>query len=70
MEVSVKTKVTWLHEPILEGGNRQRINYDQMSLTHWVHGFGQNILDESSTKHRNVMVAYMGQLMEDTTDFS
>ena len=39
VEVSVKTKVSWPHEPILGGVNRQRINYDQLSLTQWVHGF-------------------------------
>ena len=68
--VSVKTKVAWPHEPILGGVNRQRVNYDQLSLTQWVHGFCQNILDEPSAKRRNVMVAYMGELMEDATDFS
>ena len=70
VEVSVKTKVSWPHEPILGGVNRQRINYDQLSLTQWVHGFCQNILDEPSVKRRDVMVAYMGELMEDATDFS
>ena len=70
VEVSVKAKVAWPHEPILGGINRQRVNYDQLSLTQWVHGFCQNILDEPSTKRRNVMVAYMGELMEDATDFS
>ena len=65
VEVSVKNKVSWPHEPILGGINRQRINYDQLSLTQWVHGFCQNILDEPSVKRRDVMVAYMGELMED-----
>ena len=66
----MKTKVAWPDETILGFVNRQRINYDQLSLTQWVHGFCQNILDEPSAKRRNVMVAYMGELMEDTTDFS
>ena len=69
IEVSVKTKVAWPHERILGAANRQRINYNQLSLTHWVHGFCENILDEPSEKRRNVMVAYMGELMEDATDF-
>ena len=33
IEVSVKTKVAWPHKTILGGVNRQRINYDQLSLT-------------------------------------
>ena len=70
VEVSVKTKVSWPHEPILGGANRQRVNYDQLSLTQWVHGFCQNILDEPSVKRRDAMVAYMGELMEDATGFS
>ena len=69
IEVSVKTKVAWPHETILGGANRQRINYDQLSLTQWVHGFCKNIFDEPSEKRRNVMVVFMGELMEDATDF-
>ena len=58
MDVTVKTKVAWPHETILGGGNRQRINYDQLSLTQWVHGSRKNILDEPSVSHRDVMVSY------------
>ena len=39
VEVSVKRKVSWPHEPILGGVSRQRVSYDQLSLTHWVQGF-------------------------------
>ena len=70
IEVSVKKKVSWPHEPILGGSQRQRVSYDQLSLTQWVQGFCKNILEEKSNTRREAMVAYMSDLMEDTTDFS
>ena len=70
VEVTVNEKVSWPHEPILGELQRQRINYDQLSLTQWVQGFCRNILEESSVEHRDAMVSYMGDLMEDATDFS
>ena len=73
MDVTVKTKVAWPHEILwgVGGGeNRQRINYDQLSLTQWGHSFCKNILDEPSDSRRNTMVSYMGDLMEDSTDFT
>ena len=70
IEVTVKEKVSWPYEPILGGLQRQRVNYDQLSLTQWVQGFCRNILEESSVARRDAMVTYMGDLMEDATDFS
>ena len=69
MEVIVKHKVAWPHEPILGGVNRSRMTYDQLSLSQWVQGFCKNILDESDSGKQNKMIAYMADLMEDTTDF-
>ena len=68
--VSVKNKVLWPHEAILGGVNRQRVTYDQLSLTQWVQGFCKNILDEKSSQRRDTMVSYLGDLMEDATDFT
>ena len=70
VDVTVKKKVAWPHETILGGASRQRINYDQLSLTQWVNGFCKNILDEPSVSRRDAMVSYMGDLMEDASDFS
>ena len=67
--MSVKNKVLWPHEPILGGAQRQRVSYDQLSLTQWVQGFCKNILEERSHERREVMVAYMSDLMEDATNF-
>ena len=52
------------------GSLRQRVTYDQLSLTQWVQGFCKNILEERSDEHSQVMVTYMIDLMEDATDFS
>ena len=70
VDVSVKNKVLWPHEAILGGVNRQRVTYDQLSLTQWVQGFCRNILEEKSSQRRDTMVSYLGDLMEDATDFT
>ena len=70
IEVHVKNKVFWPHEAILGGVNRQRISYDQLSLTQWVQGFCRNILEENSSEKKDIMISYMADLMEDATDFS
>ena len=52
------------------GINRQRISYDQLSLTQWVQGFCRNILEENSPTKKDIMISYMADFMEDATDFS
>ena len=70
IDVVVKEKVSWPHEPILGGMQRQRISYDQLSLTQWIQGFCRNILEENSVERGDAVVSYMADLMEDATDFS
>ena len=41
-----------------------------MSLTQFIQGFVKNILDEKDLDCREKMLMYLGDLMEDTTDFS
>ena len=48
----------------------QQVTYDQLTLTQWVQGFRSNILEEKSGKCKDLMVAYLGDLMEDATDFT
>ena len=55
---------------ILGGTARQRVTHFQLTLTQWVQGFCCNILEEKSGKHKDLMVAYLGDLMEDATNFS
>ena len=57
------------HEAILGGTARLCVTYDQLTLTQWVQGFCHNILEEKSGKRKD-LVAYLGDLMEDATDFS
>ena len=68
--MEVKHKVHWPHEAIFGGTARQRVTYNQLTLTQWVQGFCRNILEEKSRKRKDLMVAYLGDLMEDATDFS
>ena len=49
---------------------RQRVTYDQLSLTQWVQGFSKNILEQKSSSRRDAIVSYLSDLMEDATDFS
>ena len=70
IDVQVKHRVHWPHEAILGGVTRQRVNYDQLSLTQWVQGFCRHILEESDGGRKDIMVSYLADLMEDTTDFS
>ena len=70
VEVIVKHRVAWPHEAILGGATRSRMSYDQLTMSQWVQGFCKNILDESNNSVREKMIQYMGELMEDATDFS
>ena len=69
MDVLVKKKVAWPHEVILGGTNRSRLTYDQLSMSQWVQEFCKNVLDEPDQGIREKMIQYMGELMEDATDF-
>ena len=62
--------MAWPHESILGGVNRQRVMYDQLTLTQWVQGFLKNILEESCNERKDIMVSYLSDLMVDATDFS
>ena len=70
IDVQIKHKVHWPHEAVLGGIARQRVSYDQLTSTQWVQGFCRNILEEKSGKRKDLMISYLGDLMEDATDFS
>ena len=70
VDVVVRHRVSWPHEHILGGPTRQRVTYDNLSLTQFVQGFVKNVLEEPSQKSREKMLHYLGDLMEDATDFS
>ena len=70
VDVVVRHKVPWPHEHILGGPTRQRVTYDNLSLTQFIQGFVKNVLDEPCQKSKEKMLHYLGDLMEDATDFS
>ena len=50
MDVMVEKRVAWPHDIILRGNSRQRVTYDQLSLTQFVQGFSKSIVDESEQR--------------------
>ena len=62
--------MAWPHEAILGGTTRSRVSYDQLTMSQWVQGFCKNMLEEPDHNIRERMIQYMGELMEDATDFS
>ena len=70
VDVLVSHKVAWPHEQILGGSTKQRISYDQLSLTQFVQGFIKNVLEEENQNYKDSMLQYLADLMEDATDFS
>ena len=69
IDVKVRHRVHWPDEAILGEINRQRVGYDQLSLTQWIRGFCRNVLEEKSESRKDIMISYLGDLMEYTTDF-
>ena len=70
VEVLVSKKVAWPHDNVLGGNTRQRVTYDQLSLTQFIQGFTRNIIDETNNETREHMMWYLHDLMEDATDFT
>ena len=69
-EISVKRVVDWPQNFILTGTNKTRPTYDDLSITQWVAGFIRCIQEEKSESNRASMLDYLGNLMEDASDFS
>ena len=69
-EISVKRVVDWPQNFTLTGTNKTRPTYDDLSITQWVAGFIRCIQEEKSECNRASMLHYMGNLMEDASDFS
>ena len=70
VDVVVNKKVAWPHEHIFWVLNCQRVMYDQLTLTQFIKGFVKNIIDESHRECKDRMLHYLGDLMDDATDFS
>ena len=70
VDVLIKNRVTWPHEYVLSGLNKERVSYDQLNVTQWVAGFGRTMRDESDPNLRKHMLEYLIALMDDANDFS
>ena len=58
VEVMVKNRVKWPHEYILSGLNKERVSYDQLSVTQWVAGFGRTMREESDPEIKQHMLKH------------
>ena len=70
MEVLVPNHVKWPHEYILSGNSKERISYDQLSITQWVAGCGHIMKEEKYSKIKDSMLDYLVALFDDANDFS
>ena len=62
--------MAWSHDKILGGPSKQRVTYDQLSITQFIQGFTRNVLDEPNHEVREKMLWCLNELMEDASDFS
>ena len=69
-EVPVKKVVDWPQHFILTGNRKSRPTYDDLTVTQWVSGFVCCMQEEKSGETRTSMLDYLGNLMEDASDFS
>ena len=53
-----------------KGSNKSRIFYDNLSMCQWVVGFTMLMRDEQNLEVKNAMLEYLGEIMENTQDFS
>ena len=69
-DVTVKKLIDWPQNFILTGAHKTRPTYDDLTITQWVSGFVRCIQEEKSAPNRDLMLDYLGNLMEDASDFS
>ena len=70
VEVLVPNRVKWPHEFVLSGSSKERVSYDQLSITQWVAGFCRIMKEEKNSKFKEHMLDYMISLFDDANDFS
>ena len=60
----------WSQNFILTGSRKTRPSYDDLTMAQWVSGFVRCVQEEKSEAARASMLDYLGNLMEDASDFS
>ena len=68
-DITVKRLVDWPQNFILTGSRKTRPSYDDLTMAQWVSGFVRGV-QEKSVAARASMLDYLGNLMEDASDFS
>ena len=66
----VANRVKWPHEYVLSGVSKERVTYDQLSVTQWVAGFGRIMKEEKNSETKEYMLDYLVALFDDAKDFS
>ena len=67
--VWVKQQVPWPQNFILEGPNKDRVNYDSLSVHQWISVFCQIVKEELNSDTKNAMLDYISDLMDDAQEF-
>ena len=70
VEVVVPHRVKWPQEYVLAGSKKERVQYDQLSMSQWVAGFCRIMRDETDAQNKDSMLDYLISLLEDAQDFS
>ena len=69
-DIFVKKSVDWPQNFILTGAQKTKPTYDDLSITQWMSLFIHCIQEEKSEQSRSAMLDYLGNLMEEASDFS
>ena len=70
VEVVVPNRVKWPQEYVLSGSKKERVQYDNLSITQWMTGFCRIMKEEIHSENKEHMLDYLIQLLEDANDFS
>ena len=70
VEVIVPNRIKWPHEYVLSGSQKERVSYDQLSVTQWMAGFCRIMKEEQNSQNQKFMLDYLISLLDDANDFS
>ena len=59
----------WPHEYVLSGSQKERISYDQLSVTQWMAGFCRIMNEEQNAKDKKFTLEYLISLLNNANDF-
>ena len=56
VEVIVPNRIKWPHEYVLSGSQKERVSYDQLSITKWMTGFCRIMKEEPNFQNQKFML--------------